>query len=395
MTALPQQRAAFDEFRALVMREEQLQETLARAEDAERFVTLALAAATARGIPLAADTLRAAARPDPLGLARWSSSPADGVVWPPPSWLPVHVAAADGGAFVDWAYFGAVPLREPFFEQSIRRALARPFDRVFRYRMTMGDFVAQAARGQNPLPSGFIFHMSRCGSTLVSQMLAALPGNLVISEAAPIDAAVQLSRIEPDLRPERHVDALTAMIAAFVRYRRAAKRHCVIKLDSWHTPALPLLRRAFPSVPWIFLYRDPVEVLVSQKRMPGSQMVPGLVPASLYGIDSFDSVEDYHARVLASICRAALDRHRDGGLLVNYRALPQAAFTAIMPHFGMACDEGERALMAAAARRDAKAPYLEFADDSAAKQNEATAPLRALAERHLGDIYRRLEGASG
>ena len=66
-----------------------------------------------------------------------------------------------------------------------------------------------------------------------------------------------------------------------------------------------------------------------------------------------------------------------------------------MPHFGMNCSEAERAIMAAAARRDAKTPQLEFVDDSAAKQNEATASLRALAERHLGEIYRRLEAASG
>ena len=37
-------------------------------------------------------------------------------------------------------------------------------------------------------PSGFIFHMSRCGSTVISQMLAALAEHVVVSEAGPIDA---------------------------------------------------------------------------------------------------------------------------------------------------------------------------------------------------------------
>ena len=36
-------------------------------------------------------------------------------------------------------------------------------------------------------PSGFIFHMSRCGSTLAARMLAASPRNIVLSEADPID----------------------------------------------------------------------------------------------------------------------------------------------------------------------------------------------------------------
>lgn len=64
-----------------------------------------------------------------------------------------------------------------------------------------------------------------------------------------------------------------------------------------------------------------------------------------------------------------------------------------MPHFGMNCSEAERAIMAAAARRDAKTPQLEFVDDSAAKQSEASPANRALAERHLGGIYRRLEAS--
>jgi hypothetical protein len=392
MTALPEQQAGLGQFRALVMSDEPLQELLAQTEDANQFVALALEAATARGIALPADALLAAARPDPLGLARWSAGPADGAVWPPPSWLPIHVAAADGGVFVDWAYFGSAPLREPFFEQSILRALARPFNRMFRYRMAMDDFLAQAAREQALAPNGFIFHMSRCGSTLVSQMLAALPDNIVVSEAAPIDAVVQLCCAQPGLSDEQHRNALTAMVAAFGWRRSSDPRHYVIKLDSWHAIALPLFRRAFPSVPWVFLYRDPVEVLVSQKRQPGMQMVPEIMPPSLYGIDSFDNFEEYQARVLASICQAALDNHDDGGLLINYRALPQAVHTAILSHFGMTCSEDGRDFMAAAARRDAKATHREFADDSAAKQKEATAPLRALAERHLGDIYRRLEG---
>ena len=83
--------------------------------------------------------------------------------------------------------------------------------------------------------------------------------------------------------------------------------------------------------------------------MPGTQMVPDIVPASLYGIDgSYGGAADYYARVLARICQAALDHRRDGGLLVNYRELPQAVFTTILPHFGMTCSEqGERDLMAA------------------------------------------------
>ena len=46
---------------------------------------------------------------------------------------------------------------------------------------------AQAAREGRALlyPSGFVFHESRVGSTLVANMLAAVPTNIVYSESAP------------------------------------------------------------------------------------------------------------------------------------------------------------------------------------------------------------------
>ena len=80
-----------------------------------------------------------------------------------------------------------------------------------------------------------------------------------------------------------------------------------------------------------------------------------------------------------------------GGLLVNYRQLPDALFTAILPHFGVPSGEADRAAMTQAARYDAKSPGFEFAPDSGAKQRVATPVARAAAERWLGDLYRRLE----
>lgn len=381
-------------FAALVIADAALAESLDRAEEPDQFIASTLQAAAARGIMLDAGALRAAVQPDLLGLARWTAPLACGASWPAKPWLPIQVAAADGQLVVDWAYFGARPLTKSFFEESIRVALRRPFNQLFRYRMSLRDFVEHADAAQSLAPAGFIFHMSRCGSTLAAQMLAALPHNIVVSEAAPIDAAVQLSRARPELSPDRQARTLAAMVAAFGRRRRGDERHYVVKLDSWHTLALPLFARAFPATPWVFLYRDSVEVLVSQMRQRGTQMVPEIVPPSLYGIEGFDGVpgEEYCAQVLAKICGAVADRAGDGrGLPINYRELPQALFTKILPHFAMTCSDGEREIMRAAAQRDAKAPGFAFSKDTEAKQREATERLRALAEQHLGGVYRKLE----
>lgn len=80
-----------------------------------------------------------------------------------------------------------------------------------------------------------------------------------------------------------------------------------------------------------------------------------------------------------------------GGLLVNYRELPEALFATILPHFGVACGEADRAAMTEAARFDAKTPGVAFASDSEAKRMKATEATRAAAARWLDDPYRRLE----
>jgi hypothetical protein len=390
---------ALKSFAALVMADEALAAALAAVEDTDAFIEHATRSAQSHDIVLPEASLRHALQPDLLGLARWSDAPFAGSSLPPRHWLPIGTAAAPGATCVDWGWLGPKPLGAPFYEDAVRRAWALPFNRVFRYRTGLRDLIAQAETADSLKPSGFIFHMSRCGSTLAAQMLAALSDCVVIAEAAPIDAVTQLGR---GLAPEDAVRALRAMIAAFGRKRAGHERRYVIKLDCWHTLALPLFRHAFPDVPWVFLYRDPVEVLVSQMRQRGTQMVPQYMPPSFFGLDAADYLmdEDYCARVLGVICRAVIDHHEmgrqdlGGGLILNYRQLPDAVCSAIMPHFGMACGEEERQRMGQIAQQDAKSPTLPFASDTDGKQREATDKIRRAADRHLGEIYNRLEALS-
>jgi hypothetical protein len=124
-------------------------------------------------------------------------------------------------------------------------------------------------------------------------------------------------------------------------------------------------------------------------------MIPGSVGPNLYGLERSygpGTAEDYYAQVLAKVVEPIVQHYSGGGgLLVNYRQLPDALFTAILPHFGVACGEADRAAMTEAARFDAKTPSFEFAPDSNSKQKAATPAARDAAERWLGDLYRRLE----
>jgi hypothetical protein len=368
--------SALQQFRSIVLADPALQDELAAFEDPASFAAAARGIARRRGLILTDGELAPALRPDPLGIARFDAV-APTPDWAPPGWLPVDIVETESGPAVDWAHFGGAALTESFFAQSARRAIARPFNRMFRWQTPVADFLRVAAPA--PLPQGLIFHWSRCGSTLVSRVLARLPGAAAISEAAPIDIALRLG--DPRL--------LRAMAAALAR----GHSRSFLKLHCWHALAMPVFRAAFPQAPWLFLHREPVEILVSHAAMPSPEMSPQFMPPQTYGLDPQAAGEaDYVARVLARIGQAAIDAALGGrGLFVDYRRLPGAVTETILPHFGVPLGPEEAGLLASAAAADAKRPDRPFRPDSATKRGAATPEQEAAAGRHLAALHRQFE----
>lgn len=177
-------------------------------------------------------------------------------------------------------------------------------------------------------PSAFVFHVSRCGSTLLTQLLSTLPQCIVMSEPPIIDAALRSGA-----QPDPHL--LRQMILALGQ-RRFGESHFVIKLDSWHLPHLPLLRSLFPDTPCWFLYREPQAVLASHQRQRGPQMVPGLILPPQLGnaARAAGDLDGYCLQVLAWLFKLALE-HAGHLHLLNYSQLPGAVWQALLPQLGV------------------------------------------------------------
>jgi len=304
-------------------------------------------------------------------------------------WVPLRLVSAPHGVLVDWMYLGEDRFREPFFEQTAARLLQHPANLLFRHKTEMRLLGEVYQSHRVPAPKGFIFHLSRCGSTLISQMLAANERNHVVSEARPIDQVVRAAVPE-----SMRIDWLRWMLNAFGRARPGTD--LFVKFDAWHVLDLRLILQAFPEVPWIFVYRDPVEVMVSQRRERGVQMVPGMLDPVMFGLDPRElwitRLDEYCARVLARLCESALEHHTlGGGMLLNFSELPGAVESQVVPFFGARRSESELALMREAAQFDAKRPGLPFEHDTATKQAEADLEIRELAEKIAGPAYARLE----
>lgn len=309
-------------------------------------------------------------------------------------WMPVRIASTSAGPRVEWILLGKERLLDPFFEQTLQRHMRHPFHHLFRRETTLDEMTEWTDANPGAPLKGIVYHMSRCGSTLIGRQLMALDRNIVASEPPPLDDLLRLPLHQPGLPRATLIRWLRAMVAALAQPRNGEQAF-YLKADCWQIHHIDLLRETFPEAPWIFLYRDPVEVMVSQARIPAAWTVPALLHPAALRMDWADwdpsQTDVYRARALAKICAGGLRALRQvgGGILVNYSELPKATHDRLLSHFGLR--EEDVPAIRAASHRDAKSPAMPFTDDSSAKQAEATDRLRSVAATHLLPVYSELE----
>lgn len=262
-------------------------------------------------------------------------------------WFPVTLQ--HDPAMVWWRFMGQQRFTAPFFEDSLSRQAAP--DRL----VCSTPWSALDDLPDSVPPAAFVFHVSRCGSTLITQALASLPQCIVMSEPPVLDAFFRLHHRHPE--HSGGARTLQRLVAALGQQRSPAERHLVIKFDCWHLPWMPLVQAAFPGTPTVFLYREPEEVLASHRRQRGLQMVPGLIDLSRLedllrrpGSPELAPGDlDGHAiRVLESLYRCGLEMaHTQDLVLMDYRQLPGAIWQALPELLGMECSPAERAALQA------------------------------------------------
>jgi hypothetical protein len=241
-------------------------------------------------------------------------------------------------------------------------------------------------------PRGFIFHMSRCGSTLVSRMLAESARCTVVSEAQPISAVLGATA----LSQARRRALLKRIVSALGRRPQGSEAYYFIKFTSWNVLHLPVIREAYPDVPWIFVYRNPVEIIASHAKNPAPWLVAGgprssEMPVSVAGVfDEAGTLGERCAGYLAAFARAVLEAPGEGGVLVNYEALPGALQWISRDHFGVEFSQTEWTAMKERACFDAKkggrVPFV-----AADPVNPGELLVGSSAHRLIQGLYERLE----
>lgn len=187
-------------------------------------------------------------------------------------WIPWK--AAEPGPDLAWLPLDGGRFHEPFFEDTLGRL--KRAHAVFYGTRTLFDLLDADLEGLERLqPALLVFHISRCGSTLLAQMLGTDPAVEVLSEPPLLD---HLLRSGQDSR----IDPLLALLG---QRRFPESRHLVLKLDSWHLAFHGRLRALYPTVPCVLLYREPARVMASHRLLRGMHALPGVLDPALFGFD--------------------------------------------------------------------------------------------------------------
>jgi ribosomal protein L16 Arg81 hydroxylase len=253
-------------------------------------------------------------------------------------WLPISLSL--GRNRVSWLDFGNDLFIEPFFEQTVRRLTSVTKRRIKQTRL-QGLVEARTSQA----PSGFIFHMSRCGSTLVANALKGLPGNLVISEPSTVNQLLQNMNNALLEGSANYLDLLKALLGAF-EPGSFGEHRVIFKFSSWNLFHLDAVRELWPQVPCVVMIRDPLEVAVSCLEQAPGWMKQFIAtqgrkagPLGFLGQSHSEmNKEEYVASMLGEFLVSAARARELGCRLIDYAELVPEVVAEIAATFGSHAD---------------------------------------------------------
>src|SRR5215469_5390957 len=130
-------------------------------------------------------------------------------------WTPFDIDLDSSSPSLVWGNFGSRRFLEPFFDDTVGIwACSEPPPRI----VTTGlEALALLDNAPSLSPSGLIFHISRCGSTLLARLLRCIRGCIVISEPNIVNSILLADRSR--ISEETQAELLRFVIRALGRCR--------------------------------------------------------------------------------------------------------------------------------------------------------------------------------
>ena len=297
---------------------------------------------------------------------------------------------------ITWVDFGDMHLRETFLEISAEELLQSKPDTLT--IITDPDVLEQLDLYADSLsPSGFIYQIGRCGSTLLAKVLSKLKRHIVIKEAPLVEQVlgVEFERLFMAARP-----AFFQSLLNIYGHRRLPEHdRFFMKLSSNHVKRLGMIRGLYPDVPWLFLYRNPLETIptsldgpawnVRNKNTPEGSFESALPIEKVRQLSDVD----FSVQVEASSFRIVLENTCDDCLFVDYTQLRPEIIPDILRFFNVDVTEEELVEMIEPfgfySKSDAES--VPFESDSEHKRSKVTDEIRRAIDVELWDLYLALQ----
>ncbi|TAF75348.1 MAG: sulfotransferase family protein [Bacteroidetes bacterium] len=220
------------------------------------------------------------------------------------NYIPFRLDFASDEILCKWLFIENKKFTEPFFQETT--GFCKGFEenrKPIKSVSTLENLIEFSETIPTIAPTAFIFHVSRCGSTLLAQLLSLDSQHIVLAEAPILDEIIrEISFNKPNINDSKINQYFKAAIKILGQIRTGNESHLFIKLDSWHIFYYQKLRELYPNTPFLFSYRQPNEVIRSQINQSGMHAAPGVIQPALFGFDLFEILKlsrpEYIAKVL-------------------------------------------------------------------------------------------------
>ena len=273
---------------------------------------------------------------------------------------------------------------EPFQDEYISRCRQHLINQIIQ-PCTSLEFVLQKTENSIDIePTGFIFHLSRCGSTLISGCLSELVSTCVFSESPLLTELLldnNLSLAQQKL-----------LIRAFNNLQAAAfpnRPKLIIKWNAWDIFRWEMIHELYPNVPAILLVRDPVEILASHQRSAGRHMAGDISLADIHPVFARTNVEETllarRSRVLGALLNEMKSVKPSSAILrLDYKNLDVMTIGKICQHFGLQADPEK---FTQRLKFHSKTPQVTFSNDVQVKQAIFSHIEKTSIQKSLSPLY--------
>jgi hypothetical protein len=242
------------------------------------------------------------------------------------NWIPFRLDFHAKELTCRWLYVGDKKYTEPFFLETMARSrLFEENQKPFHAVSTLDGIIDFSENIPSLTPTAFIFHVSRCGSTLLAQLLSLDEQNIILAEPSIFDEILrEIAFKKPEISEQKIDESLKAVVKFLGQKRTGDEQHFFIKLDSWHIFYYEKLRNLYPETPFIFSFRRPDEVIRSQVQESGMHAAPGVIQPAIFGFEFSEIITLERPIYVAKVLEKYFERYLEivekdkNTIFVNY-----------------------------------------------------------------------------